>query len=66
MAMWNIVDGREGRLTQVATDMAQMGIGLAVVTETKIVNKWYPKATLGYTIMCSKVASCNQRGVALM
>ncbi len=46
--------------------MAQMGIGLAVLMETKIVNDWYPKAAVGYTIMCYKAASSNQGGVALM
>jgi hypothetical protein len=52
MAAWNIVNGRGGRLTQVAAGMAQIRIGLAVLMETKIVDDRYPKATSGYTIMC--------------
>jgi hypothetical protein len=59
MAMWNIVDRRGGRLPQAAVGMVHMGIGLVVLTEMNIANKRYPKAALGYTVMCSKVASCN-------
>jgi hypothetical protein len=57
MAMWNIVDGRGGRLKQVAAGRVQMGIGV-VLTETKFIDDWYPKMAAGYTIMSSKVASC--------
>ncbi len=63
MAAWNIVNGRGGRLTQAAAGMAQIGIGLEVLMETKIVDDRHPKAASGYTIMCSKAASCNQGGV---
>jgi hypothetical protein len=66
MVMWNIINGRGGRLTQAAAGMAQIGIGLAVLMETKIVDDRHPKAASGYTIMCLKVASCNQGGGALM
>ncbi len=65
-ATWNIVDRRGGGLMQAAAELAQMGIGVAVLTETKIVNNWYPKSAAGYTIMCSKVATCTQGGVALV
>ncbi len=53
MVTWNIVNGRGGRLTQAAAGMVQIGIGLAVLVETKIVDDRHPKATSGYTIMCS-------------
>ncbi len=53
-------------MTQAAAGMAQMGIGVAVLMVAKIVNDWYPKSAAGYTIMCSKMASCTQGGVALM
>ncbi len=46
--------------------MVQMRIGVAVLMETKIVNDQYPKAAAGYTIMCSKAASCTKGRVALM
>ena len=62
MATWNIVDGRRGRLAQAAAGSAQMGVGLAVLTETKIINDRHPKAASGYTIMCLKAVSGNQGG----
>jgi hypothetical protein len=65
MARWNIVDGRGGRLKQVATGLAQIGIGVAVLTETKFLDDRYPKTAAGYTIMSSKAMSCSQGGVAL-
>ncbi len=66
MATWNIVDGRGGRLTQAAAGLAQMRVGLAVLTKTKLVNNRHPKTASGYSVMCSKVVSGHQGGVALM
>ena len=60
MATWNIVDGRGGRMTQAAAGLAQMGVGLAVLTETKLVDSRHPKTTAGYSIMCSKAVSGHQ------
>jgi hypothetical protein len=65
MAMWNIVNGRGGRSKQAAAGLAQMGVGVAVLTETKFVDDWYPKTAVGYMIMSLKAASCSQGGVAL-
>jgi hypothetical protein len=65
MATWNIVDGRGGRLKQAAAGLAQMRIGMVVLTETKFVDNWYPKMATGYMIMSSKAASSAQGGVAL-
>jgi hypothetical protein len=42
-----------------------MGIGVAVLRETKFFDNRYPKMAVGYNIMCSKAASCTQGGVAL-
>ena len=42
MAMRNIVDGRRGRLAQVAAGLAQMRVGLAVLTETTLINNRQP------------------------
>jgi hypothetical protein len=42
-----------------------MRVGLAVLTETKIVGDRHPKTASGYTIMCSKAVSGHQGGVAL-
>jgi hypothetical protein len=66
MAMWDIIDGRGGRLKQMAAGLAQMGIGVVVLTEKKIVGDWYPKIATGYTIMSSKAASFAQGGMALL
>ncbi len=55
-----------GGLKQAAAGSAQMGIGVAVLTETKFINNQYPNTAVGYTIMCSKVASCAQGGAALV
>jgi hypothetical protein len=52
-------------LTQAAAGSARMGIGVAVLTETKFVNNRYPKIFARYTIMSSKAASSAQGGVAL-
>ncbi len=52
-------------MTQVAAGLAQMGIGMAVLTEMTFVNNWYPKMVAGYTIMSSKAASSAQGGMAL-
>jgi hypothetical protein len=65
MATWNIIDGRGGRLKQAAAGLAQMGIGVVVLTETKFANNQYPKTATGYTIMISKAAGCSQGRVAL-
>ena len=66
MATWNIVNGRRGRLTQAAAGLAQMRVGLVVLTETKLANDRHPKTASGYAIMCSKAVSRHQEGVVLM
>ncbi len=52
-------------MKQVAAGLAQMEIGMVVLTETKFVNNWYPKMVTGYTDMSSKAASSTQGGMAL-
>ncbi len=47
IATWNIVDGRGGRMTHAAAGLAQMGVGLAVLTETKLVDDRHPKTEGG-------------------
>jgi exonuclease III len=53
-------------LTQAAAGLAQMGVGLAVLTEMKLVDNRHPKTASGYSIMCSKAVSGHQGGVALV
>ena len=43
-----------------------MKVGLAVLTERKLVNDRHPKTASGYSIMCSKAVSRHQGGVVLM
>jgi hypothetical protein len=66
MATWNIVNGRGDRLKQMAAGLAQIGIEVAVLIETKFVDNWYHNMAAGNTILCSKAASCTQGGGALM
>ena len=40
----------------------QMGVGLAVVTETKIMDARYPRLALGYKILALRAASHSQGG----
>ena len=43
-----------------------MRVGLAVLTETKLVDDRHPKTASGYSIMCSKAERGHKGGVALM
>jgi hypothetical protein len=43
-----------------------MGVGIAVVTETKITDARYPRLASGYKILASKATSHNQGGIALL
>ena len=52
-------------MTQVAAGLAQMRAGLAVPTETKLVDDRHPKTISGYSIMCSKAVSRHQVQEAL-
>ena len=47
-------------MTQAAAGLVQMRVGLAVLTETKLVNDRHPKTVSGYSIMCSKALSGHQ------
>ena len=53
-------------MMQAAAGLAQMEVGLAVLTETKLVNDRHPKTASGYAIMCSKGVSGHQGGLLLM
>ncbi len=66
LAAWNIRCGRNAGLTSAAKELAQMGVGLAVVTETKITDDRYTHIVLVYKILASKAASHNQGGIALL
>ena len=46
MATWNIVDGRGERLSQAAAGLAQIRVGLAVLTETETRRRQTPQNRL--------------------
>ena len=43
-----------------------MGVGLAVLTETKLPDNLHTHLALGYKVLASKAASHNQGGIALL
>jgi hypothetical protein len=43
-----------------------MGVGLAMLMETKVTDDHFPRLVSGYKILVSKAASHNQGGVALL
>ena len=49
-----------------AKGLRQMGVGCAILTETKLTNDRYPKIVLGYRVITSKATSPRQGGVALL
>ena len=49
-----------------AAGLAQMGVDIAMLQETKFVDEKYTKAASGYTIMCSKAVSIRQGGAGLL
>jgi hypothetical protein len=66
IATWNIRSSRGTGLAVAAKGLCQMGIGCAVLTETKLTNNRYPKFTSGYQVISSKTASPHQGGIALI
>ncbi len=66
LAAWNIRCGRNARLSSVAKGLVQMGVGLAILTETKVTEDRHPHLVSGYKILASKAASHNQGGIALL
>ncbi len=53
-------------MTVAAKGLCHLGVGCAVLAETKLTNKQYPKLILGYQVISSKAASPQQGGVALL
>ena len=49
-----------------ANGLAQMGVGLAILTETKVMDDRHPCLASGYKILTLKAASHNQGGIALL
>jgi hypothetical protein len=57
VATWNIRSTRGAGLAAAAKGLCQMGIGCAVLTETKLTNVQYPKHIGGYHVITSKTTS---------
>jgi hypothetical protein len=66
IATWNIRSCRGTGLVAAAKGLRQMGVGCAVLTETKLTNDRYPKFVSGYQVISLKAASPHQGGVALL
>jgi len=52
-------------MTSAAKGLEQMGVGLAVLTETKLTDDRYTCLASGFKILTSKATSHNQGGIAL-
>jgi hypothetical protein len=62
LAAWNIRCGCNAGLPFAAKGLVQMGVGLAILTETKVMDNHHPRLAPGYKSLASKVASHNQGG----
>jgi len=66
LAAWNIRCGRNAGMTSAAKGLEQMGVGLAVLIETKLTDDRYTRLASGFKILASKATSHNQGGIALL
>jgi hypothetical protein len=66
LAAWNIRCGRNAGMTSAAKGLEQLGIGLAVLMETKLTDDRYTHLASGFKILASKATSHNQGGIALL
>ena len=64
VATWNIRSGRGAGLAAAAKGLRQMGVGCAVLTETKLTDDRYPKFVQGYHVIASRATSPQQGGIA--
>ncbi len=66
LAAWNIRCGCNAGMTSAAKGLEQMGVGLAVLTETKLKDDHYTHLASGFKILVLKATSHNQGGIALL
>jgi hypothetical protein len=66
VATLNIRSGRRAGLAAAAKGLRQMGVGCAVLTETKLTNNRYPKHIEGYHMIALCATSPQQGGIALL
>jgi hypothetical protein len=65
VATWNIRSSWGAGLAAAAKELCQMGVGYAVLTETKLTNKRYPRFVLVYHMIALKAASPHQGRIAV-
>ena len=63
---WNIRSAQRAGLAAAAKGLRQMGVGCAVLTETKLTDAGYPKLVEGYHVITLKATSPQQGGIALL
>jgi hypothetical protein len=66
MATWNICCVRGTGMAAAAEGLAQMGVGIGILTKTKVIGDWYSKSLLGYRVLVLKAASPHQGGIGLI
>jgi hypothetical protein len=66
VATWNIRSAQRAGLAAAAKGLCQMGVGCAVLTETKLTDARYPKHVEGYHVIVSKATNPQQGGIALL
>ncbi len=62
VATWNIRSGRGAGLVAAAKGLRQLGVGCAVLTETKLTDDRYPRFAQGYHVIESRSTSPQQGG----
>jgi hypothetical protein len=63
---WNICCRRGTEMTAAAKGLAQMGVGIRILTKMKVTNDWYSKSLSGYRVLVSKASSPHQGGIGLI
>ncbi len=66
VATWNIRSARRAGLAAAAKGLCQMGVGCAVITETKLTDVRYPKHVEVYHVITLEATSPQQGGIALL
>jgi hypothetical protein len=66
VATWNIRSERRAGLAAAAKGLRQMGVGCAVLTETKLTDDRYPRFVQGYHVIASCATSPQQGEIALL
>ncbi len=66
VTIWNIRSVRRAGLAVAAKGLRQMGVGCAVLTETKLTDARYPTHVEGYHVIALKATNPQQGGISLL